>query len=135
MKTMNHQAIDMGFIEKSRHFKERLTERLDRFGIPYSVVSEEMRAILRTDWNRKTSYAVLLKEFDEFYGQKEGDYYERKASNGENLWVIIRPDPDGVPSLITFFFRRKNQPSTPRALEVNEIVYAKKLMRKKVPRV
>ncbi|MBU0599061.1 hypothetical protein KKF61_08830, partial [Patescibacteria group bacterium] len=68
--------IKTGFIDKSRHFKERLTERLDRFGIPYSVVLEEMNAIIRTDWQRKTSYAVLLKKFDEFYGQKDGDHYE-----------------------------------------------------------
>jgi hypothetical protein len=125
----------MGFIEKSRHFKERLTERLAQFGIPYSNVAAEMQAVLRTDWGKKTSYAIKLKEFDEFYGQKDGDHYERKASNGENLWVVIRPDPDGVPSLITFFFRRRDQPSTAQSLDVNMIIYAKHLMKEKVPKV
>ena len=125
----------MGFIEKSRHFKQRLEERLSQFGIPYSDVSREMQAVLRTDWGRKTSYAVKLKEFDQFYGQREGDYYERKASNGECLWVIIRPDPEGVPSLVTFFFRRKNQPTSARRFDVDKIIYAKKLMQEKVPRV
>lgn len=127
--------IKTGFIEKSRHFKERLTERLDRFGIPYSVVLEEMNAIIRTDWQRKTSYAVLLKKFDEFYGQKDGDHYERKASNGENLWVIVRPDPNGVPSLVTFFFRRRDQPSEARSMDVDKVINVKSLMEKKVVRV
>lgn len=122
----------MGFIEKSRHFKQRLTERLDQFGIPYSAVADEMQAVIRTDWRKKTSYAVKLKEFDEFYGQRDGDHYERKASNGEVLWVIIRPEPNGTPGLITFFFRRVDQPSTARRMSVDKIVFAKKLMGKKV---
>lgn len=125
----------MGFIEKSRHFKERLTERLDRFGIPYSEVADEMQAVIRTDWRRKTSFAVKLKEFDRFYGQREGDHYERMSSNGEVLWVIIRPEPNGTPGLITFFFRRIDQPSTARRMDVDKIVFAKKLMQKKVPTI
>lgn len=125
----------MVFIERSRHFKKRLTERLDRFDIPYSKVAEEMKAVLQTDWSKNVSYAVRLKEFDQFYGQREGDYYERKASNGEVLWVIIRPEPNGVPGLITFFFRRVDQPSNARRFTVDKVVSAKSLMGKKVIRV
>jgi len=118
-------------IEQARHFKQRLTERLEQFGIPYSDVAAEMQAVLTTDWDKNTSYAVRLKEFDQFYGQRDGDEYERKASNGEVLWVIIRPDPTGVPSLVTFFFRRIDQPSEARRFTVDKIVRAKNLMKQK----
>ena len=78
---------------------------------------------------------MKLKQFDKFYGQRDGDHYERKASNGEVLWAIIRPDPSGIPNLVTFFFRRLDQPATAQRLDVNKIVFAKKLMQKKVSKV
>ena len=104
-----------------------MEERLELHGIPFDAVKEEMAAIIKANWSPKQSYAVKVKDLGQFFGQSDGDYWDREESNGEVLWVIIRDN-----CLVTFFFRRHNQPSTAQRLSVDVITSAKLFMTKEV---
>jgi len=119
-------------IARTKHFVARLKQRLRDCGIPFSEISQELAAVLNTEWNPHRSYAVRLKDLGKFFGPCDVPYLEREESNGEVLWLIIRPDAAGVPSLVTFFFRRRNQPSDPRRFSVDMVIDAKKLIRQSI---
>jgi hypothetical protein len=116
-------------LEEARHFRGQLKLRLKESGIPFEAVGKEFKAVMSADWAKDTSYAVRLKDFGRFYGQNSGDVYDREQSNGETLWIIIRPDERGVPGLITFFFRRRDQPAVAERMNVNKIVTADFLLK------
>lgn len=110
-------------LDKTRHVMQRMEERLRLYDIPFDTVRQEMQAIVASDWSHKKSYAVKVKDLGQFFGQSHGDYWDREESNGEVLWVIIRNN-----CLVTFFFRRYNQPSTAQRFSVDVITSAKLLV-------
>jgi len=110
-------------LNKTRHVMQRMAERLELYSIPFDIVKEEMQSIIASNWPPKKSFAVKVKDLGQFFGQSDGDYWDREESNGEILWVIIRDN-----NLVTFFFRRRNQPSTASRLSVDEITNANVLM-------
>jgi len=65
----------------------------------------------------KTDSAVLIAILDSHVGAVDSDYYQRKESNGNLVFLIIR---DNKP--ITIMYRRDNQPKTESALRVNAII-------------
>lgn len=110
-------------LDKTQHVSRRIHARLRKHGIPFDTVEQEMQAIVEANWHPKRSYAVKVKNLKQFFGQSQLPYYEREESNGEILWVIIRNN-----DLVTFFFRRRNQPTTPQRFAVDEITSAYRLM-------
>ena len=103
------------------HFLQRLKKRLSDNGLDFDLVKLEIAKIVKTEFNAGVSYAVLVKDLGEHYGDDCFDYYNRYESNGSCLWIIVRGN-----KAITFFFRRTNQPSTTEALRVDKIVRIQK---------
>ena len=110
-------------LNKTQHVMRRMEARLRKHGIPFDTVRREMQAIIKTNWSPNQSYAVKVKDLGQFFGQSDCDYWDREDSNGEVLWVIIRNN-----NLVTFFFRRHNQPSTPQRFTVDVVTSAKLFM-------
>jgi hypothetical protein len=107
-------VIKMALI--TNHFIEQLKRRLGKNGISLDVVKYELAKIIKTDFDMSKSYAVRVKDLQEFFGDDTLDYYAREESNGSVLWMIIRNN-----RAVTFFLRRTNQPSTTERLRVDGI--------------
>ena len=99
------------------HFVQRIQRRLNDNGISFIHVKKEVAKIVKTTFDASVSYAIMVKDLGEFFGDDCFDYHDRYESNGSVLWVVIRNN-----RAVTFFLRRTNQPSTPEALRVDKIV-------------
>lgn len=62
---------------------------------------------------KTTDVAVLIFTFP----APKGDRYSATASNGENLWAIIR---GGI--ILTVYYRRTSQPSDKTAFRVDRVI-------------
>lgn len=90
------------------HVQSRLAER------NINISDEVLCKIAKYFGNTPT--AVLLARLDSHIGQ-EGAYRSREESNGDLVVLIVR---DSKP--ITIMYRRSNQPLTPDALHVRQVV-------------
>ena len=90
------------------HVLERLQSRNIR--INPCVIEEIAR-------NTSTDAAILLAKLNNHVGSTNNDYYARKESNGDLVYLIVR---DNRP--ITIMYRRSNQPSTPESMRVNVVI-------------
>lgn len=92
------------------HHTQRLTDR------PFTqVLTVAQIAGLCVECDEDT--AVIVAKHDQQHGQTTGDYHSRTESNGEYIILIIRNH-----KAVTTFYRRSNQPMTPTALRVANIL-------------
>ncbi len=65
----------------------------------------------------KVDSAVLLAKLPSHIGCNNSDYYQRKESNGNLVYLIIRDN-----HIITIMYRRDNQNNTTDGLRVDAII-------------
>ena len=98
----------------SAHAIERVRDRIAQAGInPDNLlkIADNMAAKTTRDT------AMLMLTLPTHYGSAAHDYYQRADSNGNQVWAIVRDK-----EVVTFMFRRADQPHTPEALRVRDVM-------------
>ena len=90
------------------HTQQRLIER----GI--NIPDSELNKIALSC---NVDSAVILAKLDSHKGDNVNGYYRRQESNGDLIVLIVRSSRP-----ITIMYRRSNQPSTPQALKVCNVI-------------
>jgi hypothetical protein len=105
----------------NQHALDGLRRRLARW--PDILERVEQRVQVAKDiYNDNKSWALQIDELPE-YAQTGG----LDGSNGDIVVIVVRPDRDGTPTVITGFLRRspemegRAQPFTPDALRVDRV--------------
>ena len=108
-----------GYVKQ--HSLDRLRRRLKPW--PDILQRVEQRVNVAKDiYDNNESWAVQLDELPEYAQTDPLD-----GSNGDIVVIVIRPDREGTPVVITGFLRRspamerKAQPFTPEALRVDRV--------------
>jgi len=110
-------VMTMGKVYVSKHFLDRLKERLERCEISFSEVEPDLNRVLSFDYKPKRSYAVKVLDLGKFVGEEALDHWDREESNGEVLWIVVRDL-----YACTFFLRRRDQPSKAKRFSVDEVL-------------
>jgi len=96
---------------QSLHALARLDNRIAETGLDLDATVREVESIAQ----QHKSIAVLVIQLRKEYGDTNGrrPYVCRESSNGDQVWAVCR---DGA--VVTWMFRRSNQPQSPAALRV-----------------
>lgn len=97
-------------LSMSAHAMDRCKGRDIPAAAVYAIVNDKLAGF--EDLSHR-HIAVLVFTFD----QAKGNRHSITASNGENLWAIVRNY-----EITTCFFRRQSQPSGKAELQVNTVV-------------
>lgn len=101
----------------SQHVLERIRERIDDDNLARVIFERALSSAARL---QSGSHAVYVHRSRSFIGDNLSDYHDRTVSNGTLGVAIVR---DG--NIVTFMWRRDNQPATPDALRVDRVWHVK----------
>ncbi len=94
------------------HALNRITGRLSQAGVNIDAIAKQVEFVA----GAYPSMALLVWSFPRMYNDSSRPYRDREESNGDQLWAICRNR-----KVVTWMFRRSNQPATKAALQVERV--------------